>query len=105
MTDRRGPRLSESNRVEAFSDGVFAIAITLLIASAPYDMALTASIWNPPLSVAFLKIAVACVLLSDGKPSIWWAAAATAAAVLAVQSHSSAVFLSVPVVASLLLRT
>ena len=31
MTDRRGPRLSESNRVEAFSDGVFAIAITLLV--------------------------------------------------------------------------
>jgi uncharacterized membrane protein len=26
-----GPRLSESNRVEAFSDGVFAIAITLLV--------------------------------------------------------------------------
>ena len=31
MTDRRGPRLSESNRVEAFSDGVFAIAITVLV--------------------------------------------------------------------------
>jgi hypothetical protein len=31
MSERRGPRLSESNRVEAFSDGVFAIAITLLV--------------------------------------------------------------------------
>jgi uncharacterized membrane protein len=31
MSDRQGPRLSESNRVEAFSDGVFAIAITLLV--------------------------------------------------------------------------
>ena len=31
MSDRRGPRFSESNRVEAFSDGVFAIAITLLV--------------------------------------------------------------------------
>ena len=31
MSDGRGPRLSESNRVEAFSDGVFAIAITLLV--------------------------------------------------------------------------
>jgi hypothetical protein len=31
MSDRRGPRLSESNRVEAFRDGVFAIAITLLV--------------------------------------------------------------------------
>jgi uncharacterized membrane protein len=31
MTDERPHRLSESNRVEAFSDGVFSIAITLLV--------------------------------------------------------------------------
>jgi uncharacterized membrane protein len=31
MAGQRGPRLSETNRVEAFSDGVFAIAITLLV--------------------------------------------------------------------------
>src|SRR5207247_427782 len=31
MTDQRPRRLSESNRVEAFSDGVFSIAITLLV--------------------------------------------------------------------------
>jgi uncharacterized membrane protein len=31
MTDDRPRRLSESTRVEAFSDGVFAIAITLLV--------------------------------------------------------------------------
>ena len=31
MTDRTTRRLSESNRVEAFSDGVFSIAITLLV--------------------------------------------------------------------------
>jgi len=31
MTDRSTRRLSESNRVEAFSDGVFSIAITLLV--------------------------------------------------------------------------
>jgi uncharacterized membrane protein len=31
MTDDRPRRLSESNRVEAFSDGVFSIAITLLV--------------------------------------------------------------------------
>jgi uncharacterized membrane protein len=31
MTDGAPRRLSESNRVEAFSDGVFAIAITLLV--------------------------------------------------------------------------
>ena len=31
MTDQRRTRLAESNRVEAFSDGVFSIAITLLV--------------------------------------------------------------------------
>jgi uncharacterized membrane protein len=31
MTDRSSRRLSESSRVEAFSDGVFSIAITLLV--------------------------------------------------------------------------
>jgi TMEM175 potassium channel family protein len=31
MTDKSSRRLSESNRVEAFSDGVFSIAITLLV--------------------------------------------------------------------------
>jgi TMEM175 potassium channel family protein len=31
MTDERPRRLSESSRVEAFSDGVFSIAITLLV--------------------------------------------------------------------------
>ena len=31
MTDERSGRLAESNRVEAFSDGVFSIAITLLV--------------------------------------------------------------------------
>src|SRR4029078_2327825 len=31
MTERRGPFYSESSRVEAFSDGVFSIAITLLV--------------------------------------------------------------------------
>jgi len=31
MSDERPRRLSESNRVEAFSDGVFSIAITLLV--------------------------------------------------------------------------
>ena len=31
MSEERPRRLSESTRVEAFSDGVFAIAITLLV--------------------------------------------------------------------------
>jgi hypothetical protein len=39
-----------------------ALAVTLFVASAPYDMALTATVTNPPLAVALVKTAIACVL-------------------------------------------
>lgn len=77
-----------------------ALGVILLAATAPYDMALSATIWNPPLSVAFVKTAIALVLLGDRAGSIWWGAGATAAAMLAVQAHSSAVFFAAPVMAS-----
>jgi hypothetical protein len=86
-----------------FMSPALAVGVTLLVASAPYDMALTATIWNPPLAVAFIKIAIAFTLFED-EGSIWQHAAATGAAVLAVQSHSSAVFASVPLVSSLVAR-
>jgi hypothetical protein len=87
-----------------FASPALAIGVTLLVASAPYDMALTATIWNPPLAVAFIKIAIAFVLLGNQDQSIWWDVAATTAAVLALQSHSSAVFFAAPLAASLVAR-
>ena len=84
-----------------FGSLALALAITLLIATAPEDMSLSASIWNPPLAVAFVKMSIGCVLLADGARSLWWTAGATAAAILAVQSHSSAVFFAAPVILSL----
>ena len=36
---------------------LLALAATLLIATAPYDVALSAIVWNPPVSAAFSKIA------------------------------------------------
>jgi hypothetical protein len=81
-----------------------ALAVTLLVASAPYDMALTATIWNPPLAVALVKVTLALVLLGVDRPSLAWSAGATATALLAVQAHSSAVFVAAPVVASFALR-
>ena len=87
-----------------FASPALAVGVTLLIASAPYDMALTATIWNPPLAVAFVKIAIAFILLGGQDPSLWSDAAATGAAVLAVQSHSSAVFFAAPLAASLIAR-
>ena len=87
-----------------FSSLPLAIAVTLLAASAPYDMALTATIWNPPLVVACAKTAMAFVLLGGGTRSIWWSVGAIASALLAVQVHSSGLFFAVPVVASFTLR-
>ncbi len=81
-----------------------ALSVTLLVATAPYDMALTATIWNPPLAVALVKTTMAVVLLGGEAPSVWRGALATALAVLAVQAHSSAIFFAAPVIASFTLR-
>jgi hypothetical protein len=87
-----------------FDSLALALAVTLFIATAPFDMALSASIWNPPLAVALVKITIALALLSKSGGSIWWSAGATASALLAVQAHSSAVFFAAPVIASFTAR-
>src|SRR5262245_34765850 len=84
--------------------GAFALAVTLLIATSPLDLALSATIWNPPEAVALIKLTTALVMLEGESRSIWWGLAATASAVLAVQAHSSAVFVAAPVIASFPLR-
>lgn len=83
-----------------FGSLALALAVTLFIATSPEEMSLSASIWNPVLAVAFIKMAIAFVLLDVRDRSLRWSAAATAAAVLAVQCHSSAVFLAGPLIAS-----
>ena len=86
-----------------FSSPLLALGVILIVATAPYDMALTATIWNPPLSVAFVKLALAIVLF-DTRGSVRAQAAATAAAMLAVQAHSSAIFLAAPLIAAFTAR-
>src|SRR4029078_3605130 len=49
-----------------FGAPLLALAVTLVVATAPYDMALTATIWNPPLSVALMKLSLAVVLFDTG---------------------------------------
>ena len=87
-----------------FASPALAVAVTLLVATAPYDMALTATIWNPPLAVAFVKLTLALVLLGDRNASVWWGVGATATAILAVQTHSSAVFVAAPAIVSVTAR-
>jgi hypothetical protein len=87
-----------------FESIALGLATILVVVSAPYDLAFNATIWNPPLAVAFVKTSLAIVLLAHGRASVWWAAAATAAALLAAQAHSSAIFVVVPVAASFVVR-
>jgi hypothetical protein len=77
-----------------------ALAVTLIAATGPEELSLTATIWNPVLAAAFIKAAIAFVLIG-GEGSPGWSAAATAAAVLALQSHSVCVFFTVPLIAAL----
>jgi hypothetical protein len=83
---------------------ILALATTLLVATSPLDLALSATIWNPPVAVAFIKATLALVLLEDDQASIWWGLGAAVTAMLAVQSHSSALFVAAPVIASYPLR-
>lgn len=81
-----------------------ALAAVLLVATAPYDMALTATIWNPPVSVAFVKLALALFLVSAAHPSRWRMAATVIAGWLAVQAHSSAIFVFAPMTSWFVVR-
>lgn len=86
------------------SSAALALATVLLVATAPYDMALTATIWNPPVSVAFVKFTLAMFLTSARHPSRWRMAATVATGWLAVQAHSSAIFVFAPVAAWFVVR-
>jgi hypothetical protein len=80
--------------------GYAAVALTLLVATSPLDMALSATIWNPVLSVALVKVTLALLLLAPRRPSLVWAAATTATGWLAVQAHATAIFIAAPAIAA-----
>lgn len=80
-----------------------AVALVVLIATGGPDLAVTATIWNPAVSVACIKVAMALRLLRGADATLWWCAATTAAAWLSVQAHSAAVFAAVPIVGSFVL--
>lgn len=93
---------------------VFALAICLLIASAPFDIALSSLIWNPPVAAAFIKMATASALsLSPASPlrgsvatsSRGGSVALTAAlAWMAVQCHLSGLFVAAPLLLALVVQ-
>ncbi len=79
-----------------------AVAAALIIATQPFEVGLSAAIWNPPVAAAFAKIAVALMLGLDGSASRWRIGATVVVAWLGVQAHASGLFVAVPVFAALL---
>ncbi|MDA1185958.1 MAG: hypothetical protein O2930_15110 [Acidobacteria bacterium] len=83
--------------------GATAVALTLLLATSPLDMALSATIWNPILSVALVKLTLALLLLAPRRPSLGWGIGVTATGWLAVQAHATAMFVAVPAIGAFII--
>jgi hypothetical protein len=84
-------------RVGAF----LAMAMCLLIASAPFDIAISSVIWNPPVAAALIKMATASALSLGETPAPWRIAMTAMLAWFAVQAHLSAIFVAAPLLAAL----
>lgn len=76
------------------------LAATIVVfgATAAPDASLSAVIWNPPIAVAFTKLATASVLW-PGPVGPWRAATTIVLAVFATQCHPSAIIAAIPLVA------
>ena len=101
-----------------------ALAMCLLIASAPFDIAISSVIWNPPVSAALIKMATASALSirppsplrgshlrqgyggQAGETGASGGSVALTAALawMAVQAHLSAVFVAAPLLAAMSLQ-
>jgi hypothetical protein len=82
-----------------------ALAMCLLIASAPFDIAISSVIWNPPVSEAFIKLAIATALMLTPSSPLWQVAMTAAFAWMAVQAHLSGIFVAAPLLAALAARS
>jgi hypothetical protein len=82
--------------------GVFlALAMCLTIASAPFDIAISSVIWNPPVAAALIKMATAMALSLGDTPAHWKIAVTAMLAWFAVQAHLSAAFVAGPLLVAL----
>ena len=82
-----------------------ALAMCLLIASAPFDVAISSVIWNPPVSAALVKMATAIALSLGATPPLWKVGVTAAVAWFAVQAHTSAIFVVAPLLLALVWQT
>ena len=82
----------------------FALPICLLIASAPFDIAISQVIWNPPVAAAFIKMATGMALMLNVASPPWHTGLTAALAWMAVQCHLSGLFVAAPLLAALVLQ-
>lgn len=75
-----------------------ALATCLLVASGPFDIAISSVIWNPPVAAALIKMATASALM------IGPIALTAALAWMAVQAHLSALFVAAPLLLGVALQ-
>jgi hypothetical protein len=87
-----------------FENGPVSAAVILLIATSPVEAAITASVWNPQVAIAFTKITYALVLTDGGSPSRLRHLLSVACAWFAIQAHSSAWPAVLPAIAWMTLR-
>jgi hypothetical protein len=78
-----------------------ALAMCLIVASAPFDIAISSVIWNPPVAAALIKMATAMALSLGDSPRQWQVAVTAAFAWMAVQAHLSAACVAVPLLIAL----
>lgn len=91
--------------VRRFSgSGALALATVLLLATAPYDLALSSTVWSPPVAVALVKCALALFLHNAYHPSRWRMVATVAVAWMAVQTHSSTILVFLPLASWFVVR-
>ena len=77
-------------------------AMCLVIASAPFDIAISSVIWNPPVAAALIKMATAMGLGLGDTPPRWKIAVTAVLAWCAVQAHLSAIFVAAPLLVALI---
>lgn len=80
---------------------LLSLAMCLVVASAPFDVAISSVIWNPPVSAALVKMATASALDLDESPPRWRIALTAMLAWFAVQAHLSAIFVAAPLLVAL----
>lgn len=82
-----------------------ALATCLLIASGPFDIAISSVIWNPPVAAALIKMATASALMITASSPIWRYALTAALGWMSVQAHLSAAFIAAPLLAAVGLQS